>query len=230
MEVRGAGIIKPRASDLTSRPAHSTDKETEAQKNWEPQSCGAEVAAPSAPRAASQSTAGSGIWAPAGRQRKRRGPPLCRSCTRPSDTGRARLPGRSAPSLPAPRAHSPPAADAGRSGEAAPAASWPQPCPRPPACRFTCTPPSVPARHFPCALRPRAPHFRLLLRPPRGTPGNVVLSPKVAGPASAGESGGGGMGGNETAYWRGGQASIRTRPLGRLRLEYLPLKSFRLAP
>ena len=213
MEVRGAGIIKPRASGLTPRPAHSTDKETEAQRNWEPQRCGAEVAAPSAPRAASQSTVGSGICAPAGRQRKRRGPPLHRSCTRPLDTARARLPGRSAPSLPAPHAHSPPAADAGRSGEGALAASWPQPCPRPPACPFTCTPPSVPARHFPCALRPRTPHFRLLLRSPRGTPGSVVLSPKVAGPASAGEKGGG-LGGIETAYWRGGRESDPETPPG----------------
>lgn len=37
MEVRAAGITKPCASDLTSRPAHCTAEETEAQKDREPQ-------------------------------------------------------------------------------------------------------------------------------------------------------------------------------------------------
>ena len=193
MEVTGAGILKRYASDLASGPAH----------------CAEGKLRPRGTRAARVGGRGCGSFGGPGRVLahlgiRRRAParrpeqgaraPRPRSCTRPSHTARARLPGRSAPSLPAPRAHSPPAADAGRSGEAAPAASWPLPCRRPQAGRLTCTPPSVPARHFPRALRPRALYFRLLFGAggggPRGLPGFVVSSPEGAGPAPMGERGG----------------------------------------
>lgn len=139
VEVPDAGITKSCASDYMCWHAHCIDGETEAQRGWEPQR-GTEAAALSAPLAASPSTAGSGSGLPPGHQGRGRRPQLSRHDTRPSHTACAHLPDRFAPSLPAPRAQSPPAADAGRSGEAAPAASWPQPCPRPAAERFTCTP------------------------------------------------------------------------------------------
>lgn len=139
VEVRGAGITKPSASDLPSRPAHCTARETEAQSDRGPK-C-AEAAAPSVPLVASRATAESGSGRTPGRHGRGRRQHLSRSSTRPSHTARARSPGHSAPSLPAPRARSPPVADAGRSGEEAPAASWPQPCRQTPASRLTCTPP-----------------------------------------------------------------------------------------
>lgn len=153
MEVRDAGITEPCVWITRPGPPTASDRETEAQRGWEPQ--GGQRRRILRTLVASSSTEGPGCG-------KGRGEPLSRSHTRPSHTVRTRLPGSSAPSLPAPRAQSLPATDAGRSGEAAPAASWPRPCPRPATGWFTCTPPSIPARHFPRALRPPAPHFRLV--------------------------------------------------------------------
>lgn len=136
VEVRDAGITEPCAWTTRPGPPTEYDGETEAQKSWQPKRR-TEAADPSAPLVASPSSEGS---APGARQGKGRGLPLSSSRTRPSHTARARLPGRSAPSLPAPRARSRPATDAGRSGEAAPAASWPQPCRRPAAAPLTCKP------------------------------------------------------------------------------------------
>lgn len=89
-------------------------------------------------------------------------------------------------------------------------------------------PTSGPARHFPCALRPRAPHFRLLFRRAARHTGKYSLISWSGGPAPTGERGGGSED-NETSYWWGACLDMDTPPRPVLK-SMSPSKCFRLAP